>query len=368
MPFAARHRIPALDLLRGYFLYVIIIDHLFRFPGIFEIFSGRGQLWVSAAEGFFIISGLLVGYIYGAPGVSGLVSRLWSRAAKLYFLSLVLTLLFTIWGQALPADLIKSGIWSGSLNFDFLLQTLSFRYIYGWADFLPYYAVYLFLSPLAIYLLRHRQIHALAAFTLVVWAWGRQSSMFFSWQFLFFSGVIAGYFLPQIEFHFSRLAFALRRSLARIFTLAAGLTLFLSVWVISRADFVYHPSFWFDKNTVGPGRFVLAWLWFIVAYYWLRRYSDRFDSLTHGFFNVLGRQSLLVYVTQSFVLFPITWLFSGYTSFFSNVLVNAGVLSIVYSVAAASRLLPKISLRLSAHHLPRTEFFRLSVLAVSLNQ
>ena len=82
-----RDRILALDLLRGYLLCVITIDHLFRFPGLFDLFTGRGQLWVSAAEGFFLISGILVGKIYGskiAYNLRGETKKLWGRAGKLY--------------------------------------------------------------------------------------------------------------------------------------------------------------------------------------------------------------------------------------------------------------------------------------------
>ena len=43
-------RVVALDLLRGYFLFVMIIDHLGRFPGLFDLLTGRDKMWVSAAE------------------------------------------------------------------------------------------------------------------------------------------------------------------------------------------------------------------------------------------------------------------------------------------------------------------------------
>ena len=62
---AAVSRMLALDYLRGFFIVIIVIDHLWRWPNMFEYVSGRGELWASAAEGFVIISGLLVGYVRG---------------------------------------------------------------------------------------------------------------------------------------------------------------------------------------------------------------------------------------------------------------------------------------------------------------
>lgn len=58
-------RMLVLDYLRGFFIMIIIADHLWRWPNLFEYVSGRGELWSSAAEGFVIISGLLVGYVRG---------------------------------------------------------------------------------------------------------------------------------------------------------------------------------------------------------------------------------------------------------------------------------------------------------------
>lgn len=57
-------RIEALDILRGLFLVVILINHIALFPNIFMLFTGKSELWFSAAEGFMTVSGVLVGYIY----------------------------------------------------------------------------------------------------------------------------------------------------------------------------------------------------------------------------------------------------------------------------------------------------------------
>src|SRR5438045_1113066 len=97
-----RQRIVTLDILRGIFMLTMIVDHLHFFPGLFEWFTGRGELWVSAAEGFFLVSGLLVGYIYAPKMAQHLRSatlRIWRRAAVLYAVSVSLTTIGVLWAQ-----------------------------------------------------------------------------------------------------------------------------------------------------------------------------------------------------------------------------------------------------------------------------
>ena len=43
----------------------IILNHLQWYPSGFDIVAARGSLFVSAAEGFFIISGILLGIVRG---------------------------------------------------------------------------------------------------------------------------------------------------------------------------------------------------------------------------------------------------------------------------------------------------------------
>ena len=132
-------RLLALDLLRGYFMFVIIVNHIGRFPSFYDLFTARGELWVSAAEGFFLISGILIGYVYGPKFLNNMKAvskKLWLRAGKLYLWSVFFTLFFTFIGLITG---LPPGTKPGLLETNFLnliYQTLTFRYIYGWADFL----------------------------------------------------------------------------------------------------------------------------------------------------------------------------------------------------------------------------------------
>ena len=93
-------RIVTFDLLRGFFILVIIIDHLQRWPGITDWITGQGRLWVSAAEGFILISGIMIGLIRGYKDSSlplaVVTKKLWTRAFILYIWSVITSTLILL--------------------------------------------------------------------------------------------------------------------------------------------------------------------------------------------------------------------------------------------------------------------------------
>lgn len=56
-PSSAYPRDLRLDLLRGYFIFVMIVDHLQTFPAWTMSLTGGNALWVSAAQGFVLAKG-----------------------------------------------------------------------------------------------------------------------------------------------------------------------------------------------------------------------------------------------------------------------------------------------------------------------
>src|SRR5207237_1164743 len=94
---AKTNRILAIDLIRGFFLLVIMVDHIELYPNGWDFFTGKGRLWVSAAEGFFFLSGLLIGMIYKRRlhlGMKFIFRKMWRRALELYVAGVSLTFIF----------------------------------------------------------------------------------------------------------------------------------------------------------------------------------------------------------------------------------------------------------------------------------
>ena len=158
LPKKKSERILAFDLMRGYFLFVILIDHLGFYPNGFDFITGRGTLYVSTAEGFFVVSGLVLGIVRGRKLLNqpfkNAAKLLWKRAFQLYATSIILTLLFTAVGQLFLGNPgLKYGIFTDWSHWGTLLwRTFTLQYTYGWADFLRLYAIFIFFAPFALWI------------------------------------------------------------------------------------------------------------------------------------------------------------------------------------------------------------------------
>src|SRR5205823_4301125 len=86
-----------LDFLRGYCAFAMIIDHMGGASFLYPL-TGGNRFFVSAAEGFIFLSGMLVGFIYGPRiaqrGLEEVQLHVLRRAATLYGVTLGLTFTF----------------------------------------------------------------------------------------------------------------------------------------------------------------------------------------------------------------------------------------------------------------------------------
>lgn len=357
-----RSRILTLDLLRGYFLFVILIDHMGFFPSVFEIFTGRGEMWASAAEGFFIISGLLVGYVYGPRMVRNALAatqKIWKRAFLLYALTVLLTFVFVWWGNLSDIAHVKEGLWTQPNIPDLIFKSLTLQYYYGWADFLPYYAIFMAWAPIALYMVTRGKAWLVLAISVACWLL-RGQSFEMGWQLLFIGSIAAGWYLPQIEAWARALAPAVQRRLrVGLYTAALALVV-VSVLTIRVGEVMVHeyagfaalPSMWqgvfawldnardfmtplIVKWTLEPVRIVTALVWFTALYVWVRQHEAWLQHRTRGFLKTLGERSLVVYVVHAFTIFALQLVLAGDHGFLLNTLLSALVISAVYGTVLA---------------------------------
>ena len=117
-----------LDLLRGFAALAMIVDHIGGQSWLQPV-TGGNRFLVSAAEPFVFISGALVGILYGklmlTQGAIAGLRKTAGRAAKLYLLTIVLTLGFAAAGSLL-------GLWwstdLGSVSLpDYLVDVVTLR-------------------------------------------------------------------------------------------------------------------------------------------------------------------------------------------------------------------------------------------------
>lgn len=340
-------RIVALDLLRGYFMVSIILNHLQWYPNGFDWVAARGSLFVSAAEGFFIISGILLGIVRGRNllhlpfRVSAL--KILSRGAKLYVTAVVLMLLFTFIGWFfLDNPGLKPGIRpSDEPLLAVILGGLSFEYIYGWADFLRLYAIFLIMSPLALWLLRKGKWYFVMAGSFALWLlfpWALENTshsaellMPLSWQLIFFGGLTIGFHWVDIKAWWDKLTKRTRQyilipilSIATI-TLVANVifSAFATVEFGSAASIALYDSLHatvFSKEALTWQRLTLFALWFTLGLFIFTRFETRIKKWFGWILVPFGSNSLYVYILHAIILFFAHLLLAPINS--TNVFIN----------------------------------------------
>jgi len=320
-----KRRIFELDLLRGFFIIVIIIDHLQFWPSPLTYITGEGRLWVSAAEGFFLISGLLIGYIRGYKGkhapLAAISKKLVARAFMLYVWGVAVSLLLIYFTlavgnhallPALPSDSQLSSVPT------LLFNVLSGNYFNSWIYFLRLYAIMLLATPLFLLLLRKGYEKFVPLLIIAVYACSFvYPEAAFQWQVYFFSAALLGYRLEDVIAWF-RSRPTIKRYFSAIILTTTLLSMMLSYHfvfgasTVSNALLIPDPdSFstlrsslnsFFSTQFVTIGRILLSFVWFgglLIAFHhvkpWLLKWL--------GWLLIpLGEKSLSGYILQALVL------------------------------------------------------------------
>jgi hypothetical protein len=362
----ATSRIHAFDVLRGWCLVVISSDHLMRFPSIFDPLTGRGLLWVTAAEGFFFISGALVGMVRGrkmhAEGLQAATKTLWKRAGQLYLASVLLTLAFTglaYWLQGEGFDGLKGGVGHFGSIWELLFKTMSLQYSYGWTDFLNYYVVFMLLAPAVLWLCRRGLWWMVLLASLGLWIQksfigGDIVVAYLTWQSYFFVGLIFGYHYQDLLALGRRMSTRLLAN-ARVvvysltaITLLASFAFTFGTPIFEGRNSMLYEFFravkdnWvftllLQNNRTGLLRLLLFFLWFGTLFALVRRYETTVLQWVGWLLLPLGKNSLYVYIVQGLVVFAVSALDIP-QQFFINTLINVVAIGI-YWVAVRRRIL-----------------------------
>ncbi|HEU5004762.1 MAG TPA: OpgC domain-containing protein [Candidatus Saccharimonadales bacterium] len=354
-------RIVSLDIIRGLFLISILIDHIELYPNGFDYFTGRGRLFVSAAEGFFFMSGLLVGMVYKRRlnlGMKFIVRKMWRRALVLYLASVFFTLLFTALAVFTNHQTIKYGLYN-VINWPHIIkETVLMRYGYGWADFLDRFALLMFIAPFAFYLLTKGKWWLMSGISFLFWLWGQfgpqDNNFTITWQFLFNMAMLLGFYWPQINARWQSLKASTKKKIELSIVGVSAITFlfsYASVYILSVLNeklpslphWLYNLTLHWNsfnsavwvyaqKWTLGPLRLVLFALWFSVLFMLINKYSETINRYTRYLVELLGRNSLLVYIEHAFIVFAFKYYIPPQTNFWQNFLFTAGALVALFIV------------------------------------
>jgi len=354
-------RILTFDLMRGYFLVAIILDHLYFFPSGLDIWSARGNMYVSAAEGFFILSGIVLGIVRGRKLIEKpfkvAAKLLLQRSLQLYIASIVLMLIFTLIGwQFLGNPGLKPGIVGADINpFQLIWGALTFQYLYGWADYLRLYAIFILFSPLALLLLRKGLWWVVLAISAVVWALFPLSplgtaelSQVFSWQLVFFAGFVIGFHWDNILSWWRSLPLLRRKVIARVIISTSIVALIANIIIYFGGEFSptlyalneYLDKILFNKERLTVPRLALFALWFSAAFMLFRKFEPVIVKFFGWILQPFGTNSLYVYILQAFVIFFLHLYFTA-SEWYINLIISVFAVGIIW-LATHYKFLMKI--------------------------
>lgn len=324
-PTTAASRLLALDYLRGFFIAVIIIDHLWRWPNIFEYVSGRGELWASAAEGFVIISGLLIGYIRGYKNrqqpLREVSVKLIRRGLLLYIWMIISTTVLVTLTWAFPYK--GSLAWVPYAPYDWnalFVGVLRLDYVHSLTHFLYLYAIFLVISPLVIWLLRRSLAWVVALCSLIVWYIGFTSSTeWMQWQILFFVPAIAGFYLESLRHYYNRRSVMARKTLAYGSIVVALISIIISGIIVLPSEPGTYTHVFFSREPLTLARVLIAFVWF-VGLFSLFELGQKYLRRYLGWLLLpFGTKSLTAYILHGLPLMVCSFFFAG----FSNILINS---------------------------------------------
>lgn len=334
-------RMLALDYLRGFFIVVILIDHLWRWPSLLVIFSGKGELWSTAAEGFVIISGLLVGYVRGYKNKSlpmkTVTEKLVRRALLLYIWFIVMSVVYTacIWYLPTIANMpwieIQKGNWT-----ELITALLTFQEAHVWVHFLYLYAIFLALAPIVVLMLRKGLGWLAAVISLVLFSVGVWNNIeWLQWQVLFYLPTIAGYHLSDIQRWWRHIGKEQRKLLLGMLWSVFATTLLASVHFClvnpdSPAASALNPLFAREPMTFG--HVVLAFIWF-TSLVMIFEYSITYIARWLGWlFEPFGTRSLTAYILHGVSITLFALLIADGTSIWINTALGLACILITWGL------------------------------------
>jgi hypothetical protein len=307
-----------LDLLRGFACFAMIADHIGggRSSWLTAI-TGGNQFCVSAAEAFVFISGLVMGSVYARlirkSGIAVAIKKALRRGASLYVLTVSMTMAFAAIGAVLHQWWAPEGISLGLVVGVATLHRTLFL-----VDIPLMYTFLIVAAVPALALLARGLWSVVLLVSLATWAvwqadpgalelpWRVQGNAVFhfpAWQILFFTALVAGFHLPELEKAFNRL----HRPAAAgclIILVAFGIGIYIAQLTAlgSLHSNAILSRFFFDKADQPVGRLAAFVVLFASAYAFTTFAWAPIKRSLGWLLLPLGQSSLLAYSLHVFLL------------------------------------------------------------------
>ena len=315
-PEAAGKRDLRIDLLRGFCVFVMTIDHVGGESSWLYVLTGGNRFFVSAAEGFVLLSGVSMGMVHAnvirRDGVRAMFGKVAGRARFLYVLTVALTISFAAVSAAFGTP------WAAAATpardeVQFALEVITFHRAYSLTDVLVLYTLLVLAAAPALWAMSRGLTWAVLGLSFAAWtlaqvsldlvprAWSIVDGgfPFSAWQLLFFLGLALGYHRRRVE-----------RLLEPARLVALGVAAIVAL-VVANMIAAHYVAGWtgvnveellFDKNDARIGR-VLALLGAASLLYAFVTMGWRPIRRAAGWLLMpLGTRSLFAYGVQLFVV------------------------------------------------------------------
>jgi len=205
-----------LDLLRGFAVLAMVADHIGGTHSWLYAITGGDGFFVSAAEVFVFISGLLMGMISAGTiarqGLGTSLMKTLQRAWTLYLLTISLTLTFVVLSLQLDlrwGETVVHRTWA-----DLVMSVLTLHQTFYLTDILLLYTLLVLAAVLVLTLLDHGHTRLVLTGSWGLWAlwqlapqhaqipWPIADNHIFNfaaWQVLFFTAMVLGYHRQRLE-------------------------------------------------------------------------------------------------------------------------------------------------------------------------
>jgi hypothetical protein len=307
-----------LDLLRGFAVIAMVADHIGGERSWLYAITGGDAFFVSAAEIFMFISGLLMGIIYAGviarQGLGAALMKSLQRAWTLYLMTITLTLTL----MALSAQLglgWGSGVTDTTWT-EFIVSVLTLHRTFYLTDILLLYTLLVCTAAPVFVLLAHAQTCYVLVGSWGLWLlwqfapqhaqipWSIADNSVFNfpaWQVLFVTAMVIGYHRQRLEQYWARVSERMVLGISGAFV-AAVIAVYVVALLPSSSPPVMFVEQLFGKVDLRIGRLLVFAGFFTFAFALVTHAWAPIHRALGWLLLPLGQDALSAYILHLFVV------------------------------------------------------------------
>jgi hypothetical protein len=314
-----------LDWLRGYCLFMMIVDHVgtrFLGDGVGNVtgsswlyaLTGGTRYYATAAEAFYLISGVTLGLISSRESARDSTRRIYTRAFHLYRTALMLSLTFGAVGFWTNWSYFARWSFESSSFLSFAFRALTLRAETGGAGILVLYVLFMIVTPGALWLFRRNLAWVALLGSALLYGSSQivpqlrnqPFAVYFDvlpWQILFFGGLALGFHRAALIRFFAGIPRI--RAVLEVAVVALAF-IFLVIHATEYRAWPGLPMLLAPMEELPFARLLLAVLSMLAAYILLSWFWNPLRSAFGWLLEPLGRASLWSF-TMHFYVILILW-------------------------------------------------------------